>query len=102
MPVIPDIHVRVYEAAKADGALDMNEWHKDGNYCGSTHCRAGWAVYLAGKEGRKLEKRTSTAFAAMQIFKAAGHPINPTRFFDNETDALADMKRMAELTKGAA
>jgi hypothetical protein len=70
----------------------MSDWHT----CNTTHCRAGWVVRLAGDAGRELEKETSTLFAAMQIYKASGHPISPARFFASNEDALADMKRLAE------
>ena len=45
----------------------MDSWHT----CNTTHCRAGWIVHLAGKEGYELEKETNTSFAAMMIYKAS-------------------------------
>jgi hypothetical protein len=82
----------------------MGEWHKDGNLCGTTHCRAGWVTHLAGDAGRKLEKETGTLFAAIQIYKKSdpSNPVPPTRFFDKNEAALADMKRMAELETSKA
>jgi len=53
-------------------------------------------VTLAGEAGAKLEAQTSTAFAAQQIYKASGYRINPSRFYDSNEEALADMKRLAE------
>jgi hypothetical protein len=44
IPIVPDLDRKVYEATK-DGHLDMGKWHTS---CGTTHCRAGWAVALAG------------------------------------------------------
>jgi len=41
----------------------MDSWHT----CNTTHCRAGWIVHLAGKEGYELEKETNTSFAAMVL-----------------------------------
>ena len=70
----------------------MTSWHK----CETTHCRAGWVVTLAGKEGRELEEKTSTLFAAMRIYKASGYEISPVRFYDSDEKAMADMKRLAE------
>ena len=92
VPAIPNIHKTIYAAATEPGALNMGSWHK----CDTTHCRAGWAVHLAGKEGYALEAETSTLFAAMQIYKASGSPISPVRFFETDEVALADMKRLAE------
>jgi len=67
IPVIKDIHQKIFEAVSQPAALDMSTWHT----CDTTHCRAGWVVTLAGEEGRVLERHTSTQFAAMQIYKAS-------------------------------
>jgi len=77
----------------------MKTWHT----CGTTHCRAGWVVVLAGEDGAAMEKRTSTEFAAMQIYKASS-PIRvfPVRFYETNAKALADMKRCAEEEAAAA
>jgi hypothetical protein len=90
-PVIPDIHHAVYEAASQPNALDMSQWH-----CGTTHCRAGWVVTLAGDAGKELEAATSTPFAAMQIYRASDPTWAMSDFFASNADALADMKRLAE------
>ena len=92
MPVIPDIHKVIYAAASQPKALDMRDWHT----CEKTHCRAGWAVALAGDAGRKLEEFHNTELAAMLIYGASGFQINPVRFHDDNKAALADMKRLAE------
>ena len=95
MPVIENIHKRIYEAASIPPeALQMSTWHT----CETTHCRAGWVVTLAGKEGKALESRFNTELAAMMIYDASdpGFKINPCRFYDSNEDALADMKRLAE------
>ncbi len=72
----------------------MSRWH-----CGTTHCRAGWVVTLAGDAGKNLEAFHNTELAAMLIYRASGSPINPARFYDSTEDALADMKRRAEAAK---
>lgn len=89
--VFPNIHSWIYEAASQPGALDMSSLHK----CETTHCRAGWAVHLLGDAGYELEQRSSTIFAAMQIYRASGYEISPTKFYESEVEALADMKRLA-------
>ena len=77
----------------------MGDWHT----CAETHCRAGWAVTLAGPEGKALEdwyggEGGGTTLAAMMIYDASdpSFKINPGRFFDSNEVALADMKRLAE------
>jgi len=54
-------------------------------------------IALAGDAGRKLEKFFDTPLAAMKIYSASdpGFQINPCRFFDDNEDALADMKKLA-------
>ena len=72
----------------------MDSWHT----CDTTHCRAGWVVTLAGKEGKELESKTSTLFAAMQIYKASSPiKVSPPRFFESNKIAMDDIKRCAEL-----
>ena len=72
----------------------MDTWHT----CENTHCRAGWAVTLAGAEGRTLESFYNTELAAMLIYDASApdFKINPARFYDDNEAALADMKKLAE------
>ena len=90
-PVIPNIHQAVYDAASQPNCFDMGAWH-----CGTTHCRAGWVVTLAGEAGKALEEATSTPFAAMQIYRASDPTWRMSDFFASNEDALADMKHMAE------
>ena len=74
----------------------MADWHT----CDTTHCRAGWAVVLAGKEGKLLEEKTNTLFAAMAIYRASSDiRVSPTMFYTSNEEALEDMKRCAELEK---
>jgi hypothetical protein len=99
-PVIENIHQKVYEAASAKPeALNMGNWHT----CDTTHCRAGWVVFLAGEAGKKLENHTSTLFAALQIYNASSKiEVSPVRFFEDNTTALEDMKKCAEAELKAA
>lgn len=94
IPVIENIHQKVLDAVSAPNALEMETWHT----CDTTHCRAGWVVALAGEAGKKLERKTDTAFAAMQIYKkSAPIRVSPTRFYESNEVAMADIKRCAEL-----
>lgn len=92
IPKIENIHQTIYAAVSVKGALDMRVWHT----FKTTHCRAGWVVTLAGADGKALEERFNTFLAALMIYRESGSSINPGRFFDNNEDALADMKRLAE------
>ena len=74
MVVVPDID-RVIAAAISDGIgkLNMETWHT----CKTTHCRAGWAVVLAGDAGAELEKSIGTSAAAAVIYANSrpGQPV---------------------------
>jgi hypothetical protein len=93
IPKIEEIDKKVYECASKENALNMSNWHT----CETTHCRAGWVVHLAGDEGRRLEEFHNTELAAMLIYRESGSPINPSRFYDSNTEALVDMKKRAGL-----
>ncbi len=96
VPIIENIHQKLYNTIKPNGhsnKLEMSDWHT----CDTTHCRAGWITFLAGKEGKELEEKTSTQFAAMQIYKASSPiKVSPPRFFESNEVAMADIKRCAE------
>jgi hypothetical protein len=97
-PIIPDIHRAVYAAASAPGALDMSQWHRT-TECGTTHCRAGWVVTLAGVAGKALEARVGTPAAATLIYLASDPQMGVFPDFYSSNDlALADMKMRAEQT----
>ena len=98
LPRIENIHRTVYAAANNPGALDMRSWHGEGGYCGTTHCRAGWVVHLAGPGGRVLEGVYGTPAAAALIYQASDPKLEriPDFYCDNDT-ALADMKPRADL-----
>ena len=71
----------------------MDTWHT----CDTTHCRAGWVEVLGGKEGTELAEKTSTLFAAMQIYKASSPiRVSPVHFFETNEKAMEDIKRCAE------
>ncbi len=96
IPVIENIHQKVYEAATQPNALNMGDWHT----CDTTHCRAGWVAFLAGEKGKALEEHTTTLFAAMQIYhKSSPIHVSPVRFFEDNKTALADLKRCADEEK---
>ena len=94
VPIIPQIHNAVRQAVESTPeSLDMSSWHT----CQTTHCRAGWVVFLAGDPGKELEKQTSTEFAAKQIYKASSTiKVSPTRFFETNEKAMADIIRCAK------
>ncbi len=93
VPRIDKIHQAVFAAASMPKALDMSTWHT----CGTTHCRAGWVVKLAGEAGAALEKFHNTELAAALIYRESSPlKVSAARFYDGNEEAMADMKRLAE------
>ena len=93
VPLVPRLDQQILSATER-GSLGMSNWH-----CGATHCRAGWAVVLAGNKGRFLEACYGTENAARLIYEASTGRIAPD-FYATQEDAIADIRRCAELTKG--
>ena len=95
-PAVPDIHKKLAQVVNEKN-LDMEVWH-----CGTTHCRAGWVVTLAGKPGRKLEAKIGTNAAAALIYMASDPDLEqiPNWFVESTEDALADIQAMAAKQRG--
>jgi hypothetical protein len=91
-PKVERIHQRLLEAVSG-GVLEMSNWHS----CGTTHCRGGWVITLAGEEGKALENATTSEFAAMQIYKASSPiRVSPVRFYETNKVAMSDIERCAK------
>jgi len=89
-PVVEDLDLRIAEAVGEHGEhLNMSDWH-----CGTSHCRAGWAIELAGAAGKALELRLGPLAAGALIYYAStGHV---PEFYESDEDAFADIKARAE------
>jgi len=91
IPLVVNIDAAILSAIEAGGGFNMQTWHT----CKTTHCRAGWAVMLAGEEGQKLEEQLGTNAAAALLYTRSGsHPV-PNWYVDNEI-ALEDIKDRAQ------
>jgi uncharacterized protein YjbI with pentapeptide repeats len=96
-PKIENIHQKVYEAVEGGNSLDMGNWH---NNCGTKHCRAGWVVALAGKEGKELETKIGTSAAACAIYLASDPEIKSfPDFHCSDEEAMKDIIACAEREK---
>ena len=100
IPVVPHIDAAILASIVANKAtgkngLEMGRWHGGGcdetNWCNTTHCRAGYAICLAGKDGFALEAKVGSAAAGALIY-AKSRPNKPVPDFycDNER-AMADI-----------
>lgn len=84
---------RVLAAVKrGDGKLDMRKWHT----CETTHCRAGWAVVLAGKPGKDLEARVGSQTAGTLIYLKSRPSKRLPDFFASDAEAMADLEACAK------
>lgn len=93
IPKIDKIHQKIYKASSAKSSLDMSSWHT----CDTTHCRAGWVVHLAGKEGYILEKIFTTPLAASMIYRESSNlEVCMPDFYDTDERALDKMKELAD------
>ena len=94
-PIIPNIDDTILSNINVPGhALDMSHWHT----CNTTHCRAGWAVYLAGEGGKALEDRIGTGAAGALIYHAsAGYIPN---FYAGDAGAMEDIIAHATQQRG--
>ena len=95
-PVVPRIDAAILSAIEAGGTLNMAEWHT----CKTTHCRAGWAVTLAGEAGRELERRTSPYLAGRLIYEASRPGVPCPDLFASDQDAMEDLRRCAAFNTG--
>ena len=87
-PTVPDLDRKILEASEDGARLEMGSWH-----CGTTHCRAGWAIALAGAEGAELEKTLgASAAGALIYFRSTGRVPD---FFVSTADALNDILKCA-------
>jgi hypothetical protein len=91
IPVIPQIDAAILAAIEAGGSLSMGAWHT----CETTHCRAGWAVHLAGEKGYALERRLGPQRAGAMIYRASRPGMHAPWFFASNEEALADLRKCA-------
>jgi hypothetical protein len=87
-PKLPRLDRAILIACKDGERLDMGSWH-----CGTTHCRAGWAIALGGAAGKKLESVFGPALAGAAIYYASTGRV--PNFYAQSRDALRDIRECA-------
>ncbi len=90
VPVVEALDRKIIEQIDSGGGhLNMGFWHLPDE----THCRAGWAITLAGETGRRLEQEHGPSVAGGMIYRASvGH--RPS-FHCRTAAALADIRARA-------
>jgi len=93
LPVIPNLDARILAAIETGpGGLEMRAWHSE---CGTTHCRAGWAVKLAGAPAEALEDVIGTERVGELLYALSYPDLSLPDFYATNEEALADMRRRA-------
>ena len=87
VPVVQHIDAAILAAVESGGKLNMSDWHK----CETTHCRAGWAITLAGAPGAELEKAVGPAVAGALIYAASRPTLPVPNFYASDKDAMASI-----------
>jgi hypothetical protein len=88
---VPHLDAQILAKIEAGAHLEMDAWHK----CETTHCRAGWAIMLAGSAGRTLELMYGSEAAGNLIYAASRPGMRQPHFRASNEDALADIKACA-------
>ena len=90
VPVIDALDAKILHAVEhGGGSLEMGSWHR----CDTTHCRAGWAIHLAGKAGYELERKYGSQHAGRMLYLAATGRV--PHFFASNSSALDDIRACA-------
>lgn len=95
VPLIANLDAAILAAVEhsqtlGKAGMDMSTWHT----CESTHCRAAWAIHLAGPEGYKLEEKYGPAMAGTLLYLKAGATQIPDWYESNDA-ALANIRERA-------
>ena len=94
VPAVPDLDREVARAVGAAGErLEMGDWHQP---CGTTHCRAGWHIALAGDAGAALEDRLGPGTAGALIYAKSVPERRVPDFYASNEAAMADILERAK------
>jgi hypothetical protein len=96
IPVVPMLHTQMLARIEAlPESFDMSCWHSV-SACGTTHCRAGFAIDLAGQAGYELESRVGSAVAGALITQVSCPWLDQVPdWVANNKGALADIRACA-------
>ena len=92
VPYVKNLDQKILERLElGKGELDMGVWHG----CETTHCRAGWAITLAGSKGLALEKMFGSGTAGALLYAKAYPDLPIPNFFASNEVAMEDMRNRA-------
>ena len=96
VPVVEALDAKILERIQGGAALEMGSWHT----CETTHCRAGWAVHMAGEAGYALERQYGPQQAGRMIYVASVGRV--PHFFASNERAMEDLREQAAIQTAAA
>ena len=97
-PKIENLDGKILAAIEAGGKLNMSSWHgPENHWCGTTHCRAGWAIHEAGELGKKLQDAVGPEVAGALIYNDAYPDLPIPDFYCENKEALDDIRKRAAL-----
>jgi hypothetical protein len=105
VPNIDAVMFKTIEENKKSGrnGLDMGSWHgtecDETNWCNTPHCRAGYAICLAGKAGFELERKYGPETAGKMIYAVSAPTLPLPDFHATNDAAMADIKARAGVSK---
>ena len=89
IPYIKNLDQKILDILDQNkGELDMRKWHT----CETTHCRAGWAITLAGAKGYDLEVEFGTFLGGSLIYAKSYPDLPLPNFRSSNEDAMKDMR----------
>jgi len=90
VPIVPMLDSQILGIVTSNPeALEMQDVHT----CDTTHCRAGWAIHLAGPAGYELEEKLGWCAAGGAIYRASTG--RWPDFYADEVTAMEDIRRGA-------
>jgi hypothetical protein len=102
VPIVQNIDTEIVKQINLrPSCFNMGDW-KIKSPCGTSYCRAGWAVALAGKAGQELLKKVGFSWdTAGALIYAASRPDAPVPdFYCDTQDALEDLQECSGLSIG--
>lgn len=85
IPTIENIDAKILTALRKRGNfLTQSAWH----LCETTHCRAGWAIHLAGRKGAKLEEKLGPATTGALIYAVSRPDQEIPDFYNLDSKAV--------------
>ena len=101
---VENIDSKIYESIESGkGKLDMRYWHgkevNADNWCNTTHCRAGYAICLAGQAGFDLEKKYGAEMAGKMIYAVSRPDQELPDFHDSNESVMEELKKAYKINK---